>query len=238
MPDPIQIESEFQELMLRLETTASIRHRHSMIMQFFKNLAGEYKKYETYIYQIVDEIPLYSISISWSGLSPQEVEEEIRILENAYNALQSTGNYNGFGEIINNLRAACILLYCCLDDVPGVNKHLKLLCSIRISEGKKASLFTVLRGKLSRVLQKKEYTSEGQRVIIENLQNQIHFIQSQEKGKVLIPVIEKYSDEDFAYDYGRLRILSVEIYGTAKQEDQLVQNFRASGTEKNVEYSF
>lgn len=71
MPDPIQVESEFQELMLRLETTASIRHRHAMIKQFLEELAGAFKKYETYIYQVVDEIPRYTIPLTWSGLSPQ-----------------------------------------------------------------------------------------------------------------------------------------------------------------------
>ncbi|MDX1641904.1 MAG: hypothetical protein R3220_09425, partial [Balneolaceae bacterium] len=112
MPDPIQVESAFQDLMIHLETTVSIRHRYSLLRDFLTRLDGEYKKYETYIIQLAEEVPFYKDPITWSGLSPEEIEADIDLFEEVSNQIQATL----FNTTILHLKEICLLLYACLNE--------------------------------------------------------------------------------------------------------------------------
>lgn len=48
----------------------------------------------------------------------------------------------------------------------------------------------------------------------------------------LIPVAEIHRQENKDVEYGRLRFLTIEIYGTIEKKDQLIQNFRRYGAEQ------
>lgn len=81
MPDPIQVERQFQETIDLFETSISIRHRYYLFRGFIKSLEGSFKKYESYILQLVDELPEYADPLTWTGMDPQQIEQDLALLD-------------------------------------------------------------------------------------------------------------------------------------------------------------
>ncbi|NBC64349.1 MAG: hypothetical protein GVY07_01630, partial [Bacteroidetes bacterium] len=125
MPDPIQVEQSFRELMEQLESTISIRHRYRLFRNFIDNLEDSFLKFESYILQLVDELPEFSEPLTWTGMDPAELELYLAMLDSLNTELQLSEKSQKYSGICNRLREICILLYGCLNDLNGVNFHIK-----------------------------------------------------------------------------------------------------------------
>lgn len=241
MPDPIQIESSYQAVLVQFETTNSIRHQYSLFREFINELNGEYKRYETYIIQLAEKVPVYTIPLTWTGLDPQEIEADIHLFETIASELQLLKEDEIFKKLITRLREICIILYCYLNNYSKANKHLSILCGFQFllnkSDKKNESLITEFKNWLEAVILKNHDYNAEVRSTLQRLDKQLHFILDDQYSKALVPVVEKYEHSESAYIYySRLRLLSVDIYGIAEEKDQILQNFRVYGAEKPVTY--
>jgi len=235
MPNPVQIEQLFQELNHQFENTASIRYRYYLFRNFIKSLEGEYKRYESYINQIITNLPLFNIPFTWSGLDPSEIEEDIDLFDILSSELQSIRNNIHAKKIIKRLHEVCVIAYCCLNEFELADLHLKSLLDSKISSlsdfagNNSETGLKFLLNFLSHEIQKNERDIKK----LSSLKKEIKPLIVKNKGKVLVPVVEEYVDSNKlpTVQFSRIRRLSVELYSDTEYEDELSQNFNVYGIE-------
>lgn len=242
MPDPIQVERNFQELIEYFDSALSIRHRYKLFADFTDTLEGEFKKYESYIVQLLDDLPLFYGHLSWSGIDPGEIEEDLSMLERIHKQIDVSEKSNHFYEIKKNLQEVCLLLFSCLNHFEKADYYLRKVTgfswleesSIKESEGDRNQGIHWLFEKLSTELKRNRKRSTEQQQSLERLYDQVADLIDNKEGSVLIPVAEKYGlDQSGSSQYGRLRKMSVELYGEAesKSRDELIWMTNIYGAE-------
>lgn len=225
MPDPIQVERNFQQVMAQLESTLSIRHRYKLFRGFCKSLDGSFKKYESYILQLLGELSAYSGPLSWSGLDPSEIEEDLLNLESIYASIDLLEETQSFSSVYNSLHVVCLLLYACLNEPAKVDDYLKKIADISFINGsEKTDSGDSQNGTLQKLsdhitanLQADTGLSKDQHSSLTELHQQISQILKPANGSILIPVAEFYErDKSEKKGYGRLRKMGVDLYGEAE----------------------
>lgn len=236
MPDPIQVERLYQELKIHFESTLSVRHRYALFRKFIERLEGSFKKYETYIIQLLDDLSVYPNLLSWSGIDPEEIELDLVLLETLNKELHLSEKSENYQRISDNLEQVCLLLFSCLDDASAAGKYLKKMYSFKGLNSMVAGQTTVLEGLynlLSAKFKDQDNISRERLIKLERLIKQIDAIQKKENGKAFVPVAEIYNQADSSADrYGRLRKILVEHYGDAESDDELIWNMNLYGAEK------
>ncbi len=225
MPDPIQVERNFQEVMAQFESALSIRHRHKLFREFAESLQDSLKKYESYILQLLDELPAYSGPLSWSGLDPSEIEEDLLMLESIHSSIELLEESESFSSVYNSLQVVCLLLYACLNENEKVDGYLKRIADISFEKGVEINdtvdpendTLQKLSDYLSSKLQGGADLSADQHASLTSLNEQISRILQPADESVFIPVAELYQgDESKKKGYGRLRKMRVDLYGEAE----------------------
>lgn len=231
MPDPIQVEQSFRELMEQFESTFSIRHRYHLFRSFIEILKGSYSKFESYILQIVDELPLFTEPLTWTGIDPSRIEHDLALLNKLESELQLSDKSENFTAVYNRLIEVCILLYACLNDLNGVNFHIEKMLGMSgmnyPNDVRDTSVLNLLKDWIAKTLQNRKELTRKQNDSLKRMLREVKKIQGTEDWKLLIPVAEKYQSEGIGY--GRLRKISVERYSETGNEDELVWNMQVYG---------
>lgn len=234
MPDPIQVEKLFQEMMTHFESSLSIRHRYRLFRSFMESLEGSFKRYESYIVQIVDILPEYGGPITWSGLDPEDIEMDLNLLEELNRVLKLSKKSENFQHIQNQLGEICLVLYALLNEKNGFDHHLKKL--FRIQDIRKSDAtadsetLDLLAQKISEEINRREETNGSHLKRLRRIINQVYEIQTAEYWKALIPVAETYTKSDSSRDeYGRLRKIFVDLYKETSDYDELIWNTNLYG---------
>lgn len=234
MPDPIQVEQSFQELMGHFESTLSIRHRYRLFRNFIESLEGSFKRYESYILQIVDELPEFTEPLTWTGIDPEQIELDLALLNTLDSFLHLSEKSENFQEVKKRLAEVCLLMYACLNDLRGVNHHLKISFGLtglsKTEHSKDVHLLDQLEGRLLIELQQSTSLSGEKEDQVNQIIQEIKEIQSEEKWKVLIPVAETYQKKSFnSKGYGRLRKIYVDKYSQTEEKDKLIFHINVYG---------
>lgn len=241
MPDPIQVERLFQEVTSHIESTRSIRHLYKLFREFTEMLEGSYKKYESYIVQIFDELPLYSGPLNWSGIDPKDIEADLSLLEDIQSSIELSEKSANFNKIKSNLQQVCLLLFCCVNHTEKVDDYLQKITGLSFHE---ISNKETLQGKnptidklyelLSKEIRTEKNQTQKQQESIQELYGQLLILRKSEDWSVFIPVAEKYEkDYQKSNSYGRLRKMTVELYGIAESGsmDELIWTSNVYGAE-------
>lgn len=241
MPDPIQVEQLFQEVAGHIDSTQSIRHRYWLFRQFIETLEGSYKKYESYVIQLLDELPLYSNPLNWSGIDPKEIETDLSLLEDIQSSIDLSKKSANFQKIKSNLQQACLLLFCCVNHDEKVDHYLQKMTGLWFPEPVnenvlKAEYQTIdrLYDLLSEEIRAGKISTQRQKESIQELYAQLSILRKKEDWCVFVPVAEKYEkDYQESITYGRLRKMTVELYGTAgsNSSDELIWTSNIYGAE-------
>lgn len=228
MADPIEVERNFQEVMARFESALSIRHRYRLFNEFAGKLEGSFKKYESYILQLLEELPVYSGPLSWSGLDPAEIEKDLVLIETIRSAVGLYDENQNVNSVGKSLQTVCLLLYVCLNETEKANEYLKKVAGITFKESNEMTAQSTTRNDtlqmfydyLSDKLQTGAHLSKAQYLSIKDILRQLSEIHESADEYILVPVVENYArDELRKYRYGRLRKMKVELYGEAESSD-------------------
>lgn len=242
MPDPIQVERNFQEVNGRIESSLSIRHRYRLFGKFIDMLEGAFKKYESYIVQLLDEMPLYSTPLTWTGMDPMEIENDLIKLEKLQARIALSEKSEKFNEIKSNLQEVCLLLFCCLNDAEKIDYYLKKVTGLSWLDDRENNLLaenthqTIYRlyNQLSLELEAGTDRGNKQQNSVQRLHKQLTILLRNKGWNVFIPVAEKYENEYLeSSSYGRLRKMTVELYGETetKTGEELVWTSNIYGAE-------
>ena len=242
MPDPIQIEEMFQELTHNLDEIHSIRHRFYLLVKFIKALDGQYKKYKSYLIQVAYKIPQYSVPITFSGLDPEDIESDIRILQQAKSEVNELNTVSQFQNGLNSLYKACLVQYGFLRNFEKANHYFCLWLGLSEEEvlfnknEPKENEEILLIGLIDIQERVKELNSEAGNKL-SKLITDLNFFIKVRPDSVLIPVIEKFEiPKDPEVGLGRLRYLQIDIIGELEEgnSDQLSKSFKMYGVEQTV----
>ncbi|NBC64346.1 MAG: hypothetical protein GVY07_01615 [Bacteroidetes bacterium] len=242
MPDPIQVEKDFQELMGYFDSVSSIRRRHQLFFEFLESLEGEFRKYESYILQLLDDLPDFSNHLSWSGIDPVDIEEKLSVLEKIQSEKELSEKSNHYSDVKRNLQEVCLLLQACLGNVEKADKYLQKLTGISWSEPGTPEQLTETKNrsinlfykKLSAALKENQKRPVEQEESLQRLYKEVKGFVTRKEGEILVPVVERYGEVyQENRDYGRLRRMNVEFYGAAdsKTDDELIWTTHIYGAE-------
>jgi len=242
MPDPIQVERDFQELMGYFDSVSSIRRRHQLFFEFLESLEGEFRKYESYILQLLDNLPEFSSHLSWSGIDPVDIEEKLSMLDKIQSEIELTEKSNHYSDVKRNLQEVCLLLQVCLGNVEKADKYLQKLTGVSLS-GPSTSIqadkewsqpINQLHEKLTAVLKQNQKRSIEQIKSLQRLLKETSALIECKDWNILVPVAEKYDkDQGRNNGFGRLRRMNMELYGAAdsKTDDELIWTTHIYGAE-------
>ncbi|MDZ7720162.1 MAG: hypothetical protein U5K72_15210 [Balneolaceae bacterium] len=242
MPDPIQVEQDFQKLIEYFDSALSIRHRYKLFFDFIDTLEGEFKKYESYIIQLLDDLPLFTDHLSWSGIDPKEIEENLSVLERIHTQIDLSGKNDQYNERKKNLQEVCLLLFSCLNHLEKAVYYLRKGTGLSWPEANSIENYEGLENRgldwlfeiLSVELKRESKRSAEQQEFLERLHEQVKDLSDSRERSILVPVAEKYSlDQTGSSQYGRLRKMSVELYGEAdsNSRDELIWMTNIYGAE-------
>ncbi|MCC5907264.1 MAG: hypothetical protein JJU13_13715 [Balneolaceae bacterium] len=236
MPNPVQIQQLFQKLIYQFENSVSIRYRYHIFRNFVKELEGEYKRYESYISHIIADLPLYGLPVTWSGIDPDELEDDLDLFATLISELPALRKSTHFKKINERLHEVCVYSYSCLNEFEVAEKHLEDLTGCRVSS---LSKFAEVSSEVGIKILFKYLIHEIQildREIkkLNSLKKEVQLLIEKKIGKVMIPVVEDYVDNDEAssINSGRLRRISIELYSESKSEDELSRSFNVYGIEE------
>jgi hypothetical protein len=247
MPDPIHVEKTFQELTRELELVSSIRHRYSLIRDFIQILDERYSTFDSYLIQICSELPVYTSPITYSGMDPETLEEDVILFQKIAESVSELSEIKTFQIALNGLKRICIIQYTLAGAYNQISILLKDWYEIQISvksEDARAinipspgsSRLKLLRSILSEYLHENEMSVKSQDQEIELLCRELKEYYAIKENSVLIPVVESYSDlSEKKSIYGRLRRLSVSVKNEInKEKDRITRHFNIIGVEQPV----
>jgi hypothetical protein len=243
MPHPIQVEITFRELMLELEQTTSMRQRFTLIRLFIRLLSGEYKKYDSYLIQLAEEIPVYSGPTTYSGLNPALLDQDIQLFLDVSSRVAEMYDSEKFRLGLDRLRQVCILQYghagALKQAVRHLNEWLGTGTGPETDQIQYESFANEEAGsnRLHRILMNRLETgdlnaAESQK--IRELCDELEDTVRQREGSALVPVVELHDSEpDGSMVYGRLLRITVVVKNEHdKEKDLLTRRFTVAGGEQ------
>ncbi len=241
MNSPVQIERLYQDVIHQFEITYSIRHRYSLFLWFIDLLNGDYKRYSSYITQLLSELHIFTTPLTWFGINPHELERLIMVLDEIALDTAIPAEDIRIQEITGRLREVCILIYSCLNQGKAAAIHLNRLFKREMNF--EAYIPDTTPEKLGSVTELLHHYLKTQRISdpdvtsadakrINRLSKDVWYLMHRGWGSVYLPVVEEYdlySGE--VMQYGRLRKLSVELNSTSEGHDELRIHFDVYGAE-------
>ena len=244
MPDPIRIEEAFQEAVEAIETAASFRYIFSCFFSFSSRLEREHLKYQSYLLQLMDALPLYTLPVTWSGLDPEQLQSDAKKLE----WISAKIHTDSCDEVIRRLKEVSFLQYICVCEPEKADSIFELLTGFRILEGMAENVkrttcsnLAYVQQEISSCFESNKFSQSAQNTI-QRLLGDIREMLSREGNTMLIPVVEEWalgSDFHFRSRFGRLR--RVRLLGSDKnaEQDSIIRHYPVMGAEpvSNVERS-
>jgi len=237
MPNPLVIEEAFQQAVSDIEDALSFRFIYARFFEFEALLDGEAVKYQSYLVQLMDMLPVFTLPITWSGLDPEVLSRYADSIEEISVTIGREPPIN----VVQRLRQAAFLQYICVSEPVRAVSELKKITGITVPLGfttKKPGGTTrsnlhKLKSWLQDILSSKPIAAKTGEVLNQCIQD-IRALTQEREFSVAIPVVERNSagDEDArSFRFGRLRTLTLHDSGESKNEDQIIRSFPITGAE-------
>ena len=243
MPNPIRVEETFQTLVEDVEVVESVRQRIVMLRDFFYLFDGNYKKYESYIVELIHYWPLFSSPITYSGISPEEIAGDLMLLQEIADEVESLTHLERYCDIINRLREVQFIMFLWMGEMDAALKLLKLTDgllpmhaiggSVLDDHDAKWLFINDLRGSL-RSESKNNWESNSGLDIRRIVHDLDYILEDRKETEAIVPVVETFQKLDGnEKSYGRLRRLKITVNDEIDQmDDQITRRFNIVGVEK------
>jgi hypothetical protein len=237
MPNPIEIEEAFQQTIGDMDGAQSFRFIYSRFFDFTERLEGDFLKYQSYLVQLLDLLPVFTLPITWSGMNPNELSGYADSIEDISRLIGSEPP----AEAVKRLRQAAFLQYICVSDPERAILELKKVTGsnplgeflpTQPGETTRENLLQI-KSWLQELLSGKQVSKKTSKVLNQCVRD-ITQITEEREFSVSIPVVERNSRGEGGeqpYLSGRLRILTLHDSGESKEEDQIVRSFPITGAE-------
>lgn len=244
MPDPLLVEERFQVLVEELEPVESIRQRISLIRDFIHFLEGDYGKYESYVIELLYFWPLYSGPVTYSGISPSEILDDLRLLDEIASKVKTSVYQENVRDITKRLREVAVILFLSLGELrsalsmvnqPDVRKWSELPYNENEPEIENRHHHSFKDFKKMLLLEFSSKPKEEVPVNIDRIVRDLEYIlKKKNENDVLIPVVENFESLGRnRRSYGRLRNLKVRVLSqNDQQEDRISRRYNVVGVEK------
>jgi hypothetical protein len=215
--NPIEIERDFQGLLLALSCPGTPRQRLFKINGFLEKLGNNFTEHESYLLELIERLPDLVRDLNCLGCDPATLQAlfEKTLLLHAHFSLSD--DVPGLAEVVEKLRRAVACLYAYAGEV-GV--ALKIL-EEKFSETSPAWLNLLVVEPASRPLLLLQRAHEEARRHDETAVAKLHPLLAQwaphDANSAVVPVVE-HSLNDVAIQEGEggLRRIAVKILGEAK----------------------
>lgn len=238
---PVQIELRFQELKNQFDEARSIRFRYRLFTDFVKGLEGKYSVYESYITELLLDLPEFSSPVTWSGIPPYELEEMVDIFSSIRDSLEDLVMKKHLDGLLRRLRQVTVLIYSCLNELEAVDRHLQKLLKakpgflefvVSASDQNQPGI-ELLHSFINHHLEAEYSHPRTEFSVLKSLKSDCTEILNQKDSSVYVPVVEHYllpgQEEIF---FGRVRTLTVKAIGEQKTHDELTWDFHVLGAEQ------
>ena len=235
MPNPIDIEQAYQQAVNDIETALSYRYMFARFFEFVKLLEGDHLKYQSYLVQLLDMLPVFTLPIMWSGLDPDNLARYADSIEEISEKIHREPPV----FVVERLRQAAFLQYICLSEPVFAASELRKISGIgKISEpenikpGESNKNLLSIKEWLKKSISEKERSAKEEQ-LFHQLIHDINILTREKEFTTTIPVVEHnlHGDNREAYRTGRLRNLALHESGAAENEDQIIRYFPVSGVE-------
>lgn len=236
MPDPIYVEEAFQETAEAIELAQSFRYIFHQFFSFTNQLDGEYLKYQSYIRQLADALPLYTLPVTWSGLDPGMLQRDAGVLENIFNVIGS----DSCTDVIQRLREVSFLQFICICEPEKATRLFEQITNSQLLKGKTGELKGTTCSNLSCIqdllAKYSEQTglSDTTKKTIGRLLTDISRMLSRDGHSMLIPVVEeaaKLPHGEGKVQFGRLRRVKLAGTGRRADSDRIIRQYPVTGAE-------
>jgi len=232
MPDPIRIDEAFQETMEAIESAKSYRYIFYRFRHFSTLLEGEYLKFQSYLFQLFDELPVYTLPLMWSGLDPEIICDDADLLLNISDELSS----NTIDDVIERLREVAFLQFICLSEPGRADQQFIHLFGMSLFKKKSDGVtgntcdnLSYTKEKLQAFAESRELTRK-QRKAADQLLKDIGLLLQRGELEALIPVAEENDGGEGAIS-GRLRKVMLQESGTNSSKDTIIRYYPVVGAE-------
>lgn len=251
MPSPLAVEENFQQLVEYLRGAESFRQKISWIREFLALLDGEFRKYESYIIQLIPYWPVWSGPITYTGIPPDSFINDLELLREIRNQCGDVEEIDRFSEIALRTREVAIVSFCFAGDPVRAlyliskwtgskltSEHRSDLESDSERDGKFCGeIFKKLRNHISEIKMRVDSGKAGRKpeIDLSRLMRDLDYILKERKENcLLVPVTEQFETADGEpIVSGRIRCLTVQVNReTDDASDIIEQRFRMIGAEE------
>nr|BDD47195.1 hypothetical protein 6 [Balneolaceae bacterium] len=228
MPNPIQLERRYAELMEILEGSYSYRYQWQEAGCFLDLIREEFSTYDTYCIQIVQQLPEFANPLSIAGINPKvfiNLNNQLNELQSAIPQVQGIENLR---LVQASIQQSLLFLFACLGELEkGIQE---IGCSDYSFSSESNSTGMDVGAQIQQALDSLK-TSQDQRLLemLAGVKRWWDAINSN-KGKVVyVPVVEKIQGKIRS---GRIRELSARVVGKEEKEDYYEDYYAVVGAEK------
>lgn len=243
MPDPIRIDEAFQDTAEAIERAHSFRYIFSRFFAFTSLLEGEYLKYQSYLHQLLGDLPLFSLPVTWSGIDPEKLLNIADLLEEISSLIKTDVS----DEVIRRFREISLLQFICICEPEKADLQFESLTGVRLIEGKAGKAKGTTCSNLRVVQQLISSFSEGSNLsqqvqkTVGRLQKDIQRMLERDGKTMLIPTVEKNSSNthySHQNKFGRLRKITLRGSGESSEKDSIIRHYPVTGAEpvSNLEH--
>lgn len=237
MPNPLKIEEAFQQAVSDIEAALSYRFIYARFFDFVTLIEGEYGKYQSYLVQMIDMLPVFKLPIMWTGLDPKELALYADTIEEIAHGIKIEPPTN----VVQRLRQAAFFQYICLSEPERATGELAKITDTYLVK----HFESIIQEEESykNLLAVKEWFQDllfDKRIAVktENLLKQvikdINILEKDREFHAAIPVVERDTfgkGDEQKFQSGRLRSLALHMSGRSKSDDQLIRYYPVPGAE-------
>lgn len=236
MPDPIRIEEAFQETTEAIETAQSFRYILSRFFAFIALIEGEYIKYQSYLHQLLSELPIFTLPVTWSGIDPEKLRSDANLLEKISSEIET----DSYDEVIQRLREISFLQFICVCEPEKADQVFEKMTGALLLIGKSGNFKGTTCSNLSCVQQtirdfsESSELSQSSQKTVDRLLKDILRMLSRDENTMLIPVVEENSSntvQNHQYRFGRLRKITLRESGESSARDSIIRHYPVVGAE-------
>ncbi len=121
--DPLQVESIFQETLRLLMASPSERIQINLIDRFLDFISGNEKKFESYLIQIVQQLPVLNNPLIYAGIDPEIFNNFIGKLEHSFSVISDDSSADQLRKHIEKYQAVLFQIYGWVGVDDGVHEH-------------------------------------------------------------------------------------------------------------------